>query len=517
MLVDYSLYLVTDSTPAILKGHNLVDVVEAALQGGVTIVQYRDKTSDTADLIKTAREIHEVTLRYQVPFLINDRVDVALAIGAEGVHVGQDDMDLATVRRLMGKNAIIGVTASSIEEARTAAKGGADYLGLGTLFATPTKENTKSIVGTAGIKEILASLSAMDEKVSTVGIGGVNASNAQRILYQSKAAFKGLDGLAVVSAIVGADDPKQAASDLRSLIGRPPAFASYGNKKVKDLKVLLPDVPNIAKKVAENQPLCHNMTNFVVQNFAANIALSIGASPIMSMNGAEAPDLAKLGGSLVINMGTVTPEGLNNYLQALRAYNGQGGPVLFDPVGAGATSQRRNAVKTLMAGGYFDVIKGNEGEITTVLGESVIQQRGVDSGASKLTGIEKAKMVKKLAARERNVVFMTGVTDYISDGDRTFAIKNGHEYLGYVTGTGCTLGTTVAAFLAVHREDKLLAALAGIVMYEIAAERAAARENVHGPGSFVPALLDELFCLQKQSFIGQNGWLAAAKVEEVNV
>ena len=120
----------------------------------------------------------------------------------------------------------------------------------------------------------------------------------------------------------------------------------------------------------------------------------------MANYGREAEDLANLGGSLVVNMGTVTPEGLENYLLALQAYNAQGGSILLDPVGAGATEIRRNAVKTLMAGGYFDVIKGNEGEIKTVSGASGPQQRGVDSGDSTLSSQGKAALVKKLAARE---------------------------------------------------------------------------------------------------------------------
>lgn len=147
----------------------------------------------------------------------------------------------------------------------------------------------------------------------------------------------------------------------------------------------------------------------------------------MANYGAEAADLAALDGALVINMGSVTPDGLANYVQALRAYNARGGPVLLDPVGAGATQLRRDAVKTLMAGGYFDVIKGNEGEITTVAGESGVQQRGVDSGSSTLSETDRGRLVKRLAARERNVVLMSGVTDYLSDGERTFAVSNGHE------------------------------------------------------------------------------------------
>jgi thiamine-phosphate diphosphorylase/hydroxyethylthiazole kinase len=237
----------------------------------------------------------------------------------------------------------------------------------------------------------------------------------------------------------------------------------------------------------------------------------------MSNQGAEAADLAALKGALVINMGMPTPEGISNYLAAIKAYNEAGGPIVFDPVGAGATAVRREAVKTLMSGGYFDVIKGNEGEIQTVLGHSIAQQRGVDSGPSDSSAVDRARMVKELAVRERNVVLMTGPTDYLSDGERTYAIHNGHDLLGRITGSGCTLGTTIAAFLAVHKEDKLLAALAGILMYEIAAENAAGRDYVKGPGTFVPVFLDELYFLYRQTAIGNDDWCNKARVERVDV
>jgi thiamine-phosphate diphosphorylase/hydroxyethylthiazole kinase len=126
----------------------------------------------------------------------------------------------------------------------------------------------------------------------------------------------------------------------------------------------------------------------------------------MSSYGGEAADLAQLKGSLVINMGTVTPASIEDYIVALRAYNTHGGPVLFDPVGAGATQTRKDAVTRLLSEGYFDVIKGNEQEIKSVLGEGNVQQRGVDSASSALTDIEKAKSVKKLALREsRDTLF----------------------------------------------------------------------------------------------------------------
>lgn len=351
----------------------------------------------------------------------------------------------------------------------------------------------------------------------TVCIGGINKSNLQRLIYQSATPDrrKAIDGVAVVSAIMAASDPKQAAADLLHLVQSPPPFAisrpaTNGHEKSE---AYIKAVPSIIKRMATQKPLCHNMTNLVVQNIAANVAICIGASPIMSNDPGEAADLASLGGSLVINMGTVTPEGRAAHLAAVKAYNAIGGPVLLDPVGAGATGARRAGVKLLMAGGYFDVIKGNEGEIRTVAGDGDVKQRGVDSGDSTLDAKGRAELVKRIARRERNVVLMTGRTDYISDGERTVAVSNGHALLGEITGSGCTLGTAVASVLAVEREDKLLAVLTAVLMFEIAAERAAARPEVNGPGTFVPAFLDQLYLIREESINGNNGWIEPAKVE----
>ncbi|OCK77099.1 TMP-TENI-domain-containing protein [Lepidopterella palustris CBS 459.81] len=542
-VVDYSLYLVTDSTPAVLGDRDLCHVVCEAIQGGVTLVQYRDKTSDTAVLIETAKKLHTVCKEGNVPLLINDRVDVALAVDCEGVHLGQDDMDAATARMLLGPNKIIGVTACSMEEAyRAACWAGADYLGIGTVFATPTKENTKSIIGISGLRDILVYLGASKNiacrQVPTVCIGGINAGTLQRVVYQSRGGSpKKLDGVAVVSAIIAAKDPKAAASDLKRLFTTDPPFAynpsfNPDEWETDTQKTILDLVPKIIKKVSEMKPLSHNMTNTVVQNFAANVALSIGASPIMSPNGLEAADLAALAGGLVINMGTAMPGALSNWLAAVTAYNTAGGPVCLDPVGCGATAARRDTVKELLAGGYFDLIKGNESEILTVArargvvvsGEE--QQRGVDSSACATAVQEKAAIVAKLARRERNVILMTGATDYLSDGTLTFAINGGCAYMGMVTGTGCTLGATLAAFMAAWREDRLMAVLAGILLFKIAGQRAGDREDVKGPGTFVPAFLDELYLARKEVVemyegVGQFGgkgypeWLERARVEVV--
>ncbi|KAL8925224.1 MAG: hypothetical protein Q9172_002329 [Xanthocarpia lactea] len=237
----------------------------------------------------------------------------------------------------------------------------------------------------------------------------------------------------------------------------------------------------------------------------------------MANNGDEAPELAALGGALVVNMGSVTLEAAANYVRAAQAYNACAQPVLFDPVGAGATSLRRETVKRLMTDCYFEVIKGNESELNVLWGELNSQQKGVDSGISTSSDIDKAALTMKLAAREGNVVVLTGKTDYLSDGTRTYAVKNGSEYLGRITGSGCTLGTTIAACLAAHREDKLLATLSGILMYEVAAERASVRGDVKGPGTFVPAFLDELANIATLAQKPDDDWLDQAKVERIGI
>ncbi|RAL63691.1 hypothetical protein DID88_003734 [Monilinia fructigena] len=433
--VDYSLYLVTDSTPAI-----------------------------TCYILL-------LTQKYNVPLLINDRIDVALAVACEGVHVGQDDMDLTTARVLLGKDAIIGVTVSNIQEALTASESGADYLGIGTMFATPTKTNTKDIIGTAGTKEILDFLHKSGSQSAALG--------------------KQLDGVAIVSAIIAAQDAEKAASELSQLIWTPPPFASAhlpNDETKKDPRELLLQVPGVIAEVAKKTPLSHNMTNLVVQNLAANVALAIGASPIMANYGEEATGPCKTRRELGH---TIRKEDLFYLI----------------PVGCGATAVRRSAVKALLASGYFDAIKGNEGEIKDAISGSLIQQRGVDSGASTLTPMEKAIIVRDLALRERNVVVMTGMIDILSDGVRTLAVSNGHEILGRITGSGCVLGTIISAMLAVNRGDKLLAVLSALLLYEIAAEIAVIRDDVKGPGTFVPALIDELYIIQKANSQGDLRWL----------
>jgi thiamine-phosphate diphosphorylase / hydroxyethylthiazole kinase len=191
-----------------------------------------------------------------------------------------------------------------------------------------------------GLQQLLGYLRTSNFNVKTVCIGGINASNAARVLWQSASEDRKLDGIAVVSAIVAAQDPAAASQDLLTLVRAPnPPFAQHAGVTTEALagrsveELVWNAVPEAVRRVHERRPLSHNMTNLVVQNIAANVALAVGASPIMANYAEEARDLAALGGALVINMGTVTPEGLENYQKTLRAYNDAGQPVVYDPVG----------------------------------------------------------------------------------------------------------------------------------------------------------------------------------------
>lgn len=202
---DLSLYLVTDR--GLSLGRSTVDIVRAALAGGVTCVQLREKHCATREFMAEARAVRELLAGTGVPLIINDRIDVALAVGANGVHLGQTDMLIADARRLTGPDMLIGISAECVEDALRAEAEGADYVGISPVFATPTKTDTAPALGLEGVAAIRAAVS-----LPLVGIGGIGPDNAAEVIRA------GCDGIAVVSAIVSAPDPKEAASRLRTII-----------------------------------------------------------------------------------------------------------------------------------------------------------------------------------------------------------------------------------------------------------------------------------------------------------
>ncbi|MDD7796200.1 thiamine phosphate synthase [Clostridium sp. 'White wine YQ'] len=199
--VDYTLYLVTDRD--MLKNRNIVEAVEEAILGGVTLVQVREKDISTSEFYKVASEIKEVTSKYNVPIIINDRIDIALAIEADGVHVGQSDMPASIARKLIGPDKILGVSTATIDEAIKAEKEGADYLGVGAVFSTTTKDDARN-VSLELLKEIKETIN-----IPIVAIGGINSKNVD-MLKESD-----IDGVAVISDILAKDDIKQAARNIK--------------------------------------------------------------------------------------------------------------------------------------------------------------------------------------------------------------------------------------------------------------------------------------------------------------
>ncbi|HHS50918.1 MAG TPA: thiamine phosphate synthase, partial [candidate division Zixibacteria bacterium] len=165
--IDYSLYLVTDREMAGERG--LADIVLDAVRGGVTVVQLREKTLETGEFLRTAIELKEILAPFQIPLIINDRIDIALAVQAHGVHLGQKDIPLDLARKILGEDYIIGVSVSSVQEAIEAERGGADYIAISPIWSTPSKTDTPPEVGIDGAREICRAVS-----IPLVGIGGIN-------------------------------------------------------------------------------------------------------------------------------------------------------------------------------------------------------------------------------------------------------------------------------------------------------------------------------------------------------
>ena len=203
MKPDYSLYLVTDRMRMSTK--TLGEAVEQAVIGGCTMVQLREKEILSLDFYVLASEMKKITDRYGIPLIINDRMDIAMAVGAAGIHIGQKDIPADIARKVIGKDMLLGVSAVSAAEAVNAAKAGADYLGVGAMFPTGTKPDA----GFVSMEELGRIRKAVD--IPIVVIGGISKENA--MLFQPM----GIDGLAVVSAVIAQPDIKKSAADLKSL------------------------------------------------------------------------------------------------------------------------------------------------------------------------------------------------------------------------------------------------------------------------------------------------------------
>jgi thiamine-phosphate pyrophosphorylase len=210
MRVDLRLNAIVD--PERSGGHDLADLARRCAEGGATLVQLRDKLSDTRAMVATARAIKQALAPFQVPFVVNDRIDVALASKADGVHVGQDDMAVEDARKLLGPGAIIGLSIKTVAEADAAPVDLLDYVGSGGVYVTLSKKQKTTPIGPDGLARVIVALHRRAPKLPVCGIAGIDASNAAAVIAA------GADGVAVISALSLTPDPAGASRALRKAI-----------------------------------------------------------------------------------------------------------------------------------------------------------------------------------------------------------------------------------------------------------------------------------------------------------
>ncbi|MFA6709965.1 MAG: hydroxyethylthiazole kinase [Candidatus Methanomethylophilaceae archaeon] len=247
-------------------------------------------------------------------------------------------------------------------------------------------------------------------------------------------------------------------------------------------------IAKMMTKVRNTRPLVHHITNYVTVNDCANITICAGGAPVMSDAAKDVPEMVRLASALVLNIGTLRPRTVDSMIIAGKEANDAGVPVILDPVGVGATTYRTESARRILNTIDVSVIKGNAGEIGVLAGTGG-DVRGVDS-MSKPENCEDT--VKTFAGDTSTIVAMTGPIDYVSDGKKVLVLKNGHDYLECVSGTGCMVSSVTGCYVGVHGA-KIRAVSAAISVFSIAGEMAAA--NAKGPGSFKTELFDSMYNL----------------------
>ena len=481
------LYAVTDTSW--LRGRTLAQQVEEALRGGATMVQLREKELQGEALEQEAREILALCRQYGVPLLINDDVMLAKKIGANGVHVGQDDMSAAKARELLGEDAIIGVTARTVEQAVAAQEAGADYLGSGAVFGTSTKKDAKPM-DPAYFQQICESVS-----IPVVAIGGVTLDNIRELEGRK------MSGFAIVSGIFAAEDIETRTRDLW--------------KAAQEL-CLPGQVSRLKMEILRRHPVVQCITNIVTVNDCANALLAVGASPTMAHHPEEMEEFAAVCDALVCNMGAT--ESLEAMMAAGKADTaGPSRPVVIDPVGCATSAFRRRKCLELIDAVHPACIRGNGAEIRALATDhrtargvdDLFLQEKTESPADKngqsgaeisedqpssdfSLSEETVRCARQLSRMTGAIVIASGETDYVVCGDRVYSVRGGSAWMTRVTGTGCMLSVLLGAFLSV--ENSALSAAACCGMMNVCAERAQEHTAAEhgGTGTFRVHLIDEL-------------------------
>ncbi|HWQ47780.1 MAG TPA: hydroxyethylthiazole kinase [Methanosarcina sp.] len=248
---------------------------------------------------------------------------------------------------------------------------------------------------------------------------------------------------------------------------------------------------NSLKTIRETKPLIHHITNWVTIYDCANMTRAFGALPVMAHAGEECAEMTGISSALVLNIGTLTSEIIDSMLLSAAAANEKKIPVVLDAVGVGATKFRDEMAAKILGSVRVDIIKGNYSEIAKLAGESA-ETKGVEATSINADPVKIAKQFAKLSS---SVVVMTGKEDIISDGDRVFIVKNGHELMGSIVGTGCMAASVIGSFAAVN-PDYCEASREALCYFGVAGELAARKSN--GPGSFKVNLYDEVFNLSDE-------------------
>ena len=258
------------------------------------------------------------------------------------------------------------------------------------------------------------------------------------------------------------------------------------------------EIKGCLNKLREERPLIHHITNVVTVSECANITLNLGALPVMAYDRDEVAEMVQAAGALVLNIGTLTSEEVDAMIVAGKKANELDIPVIFDPVGVGATELRNQAADRILREIDVSFIKGNEAEINILAG-----QEGEIKGVESVGNYENmAETAKNFAAKSDSIVIVSGEKDLVTDGSRTFLVSNGHYLMGRVVGTGCMAASVVGSFAGVDGKT-IKNALAGMVSFGIVGEIAAENTTVHGPGSYKVALFDAMHGLNEE-FIARN-------------
>lgn len=240
------------------------------------------------------------------------------------------------------------------------------------------------------------------------------------------------------------------------------------------------------KKLREKKPLIHNITNFVVMNYTANVLLAVGASPVMAHAQEEVEEMASIAGAVVLNIGTLTPDWVDSMIKAGWKANRMNIPVILDPVGSGATSLRTDSVRRLINELSISAIRGNASEVL-----SIVRRESGTKGVDSVHTVDDALDAALELAQELDITLaITGEVDLVTDGKRIIRVHNGHPMMGLLTGTGCAATAVIGAFLAVD-DDPVTASATALAYFGLAGEIGA--KAAHGPGSFMTSSLDALY------------------------